>query len=331
MDNIPQHIDAVITWVDGNDENHYRKRQKILLQYENKSENELVTGRDHTRFVDNGELKFCIESIRKFAPWIRTIHLVTDNQKPKFLTEEYKNTFNVNLIDHNEIFRDYEWALPTFNTRTIESALWRINNLAKFFIYFNDDFVLTSHVKPEHFFPDGKVLLRGKWNTIKQYGALRIKLNEIGSFLSKKFLGITRSMHLLQQIKSAQLAGFEKRYYRTSHVPHPVVLSSLEEFFSENMDLFESNIQFKFRNMEQYSAIFLGHHLEISKDNAVLQRPNDYLMLNGELDMLFTLKSKLKKIRRGDAKFICIQGYEKYSRLNQKRIREVLEAVLDIA
>ncbi|MCC5940672.1 MAG: Stealth CR1 domain-containing protein [Balneolaceae bacterium] len=323
-----QHIDAVITWVDGNDQQHYEKRLKVVSENQEIKEKALPTGKDHTRFVDNGELKYCLQSIRKFAPWIRTIHLVTDNQRPDFLTESFQKENGIELVNHEDIFASFEWALPTFNSRTIETALWRIPDLANHFIYFNDDFILTSSVKPEHFFPDGKVLLRGRWNSIKNYGSIRLKINEIISILSKKVLGITRSMHLLQQIKSAQLAGFEKKYYRTPHVPHPIIKSSLSEFFRVNQESFEANIQYKFRNMEQFSAVFLAHHLEIVKGNVVLKKPYDFLMLNGELDISITLKPKLKKIKNRDVKFICLQGFEKYSRLNQKNIIEVLEDIL---
>ncbi|TVR17290.1 MAG: hypothetical protein EA391_05310 [Balneolaceae bacterium] len=324
-----QHIDAVITWVDGNDQQHYEKRRKIVDENKEIKESVLPTGKDNTRFVDNGELKYCLQSIRKFAPWIRTIHLVTDNQRPDFLTEQYQKENGIEFLNHQDIFSSYEWALPTFNSRTIETALWRIPDLSNHFIYFNDDFILTSSVKPEHFFPDGKVLLRGKWNTIKNYGSVRLKINDIISILSKKILGITRSMHLLQQIKSAQLAGFRNKYYRSPHVPHPIIKSSLAKFFSKNQESFQTNIQYKFRNVEQFSAIFLAHHIEISKGNTVLKKPDDFLILNGEMDLSFTLIPKLKKVKNGDAKFICLQGFEKYSRSNQKKIVEVLEDILE--
>ncbi len=330
MENDPLHIDAVITWVDGNDPQHYEKRLKVLLENHQTGENVLPTGNDHTRFLDGGELKYCIQSIRKFAPWIRIIHLVTDNQRPNFLTESYQNENGIKLVDHEDIFSSFEWALPTFNSRTIETVIWRIPDLSNHFIYFNDDFILTSEVKPEHFFPNGKVLLRGKWNSIKNYGSFQIKLNKVVSYLSKKILGITRSMHLLYQIKSAQLAGFKKKYYRSPHVPHPVIKSTLNEFFNANKKKFEENIQYKFRNMSQFSSIFLANHIEISRDNVIMERPDDFLMLNGETDFSLILNQKLKKIENGMVRFICIQGFESYSTLNKKKIAKLLEKVLNI-
>ena len=97
-------IDAVITWVDGNDIHHLNKRMKILEDEIGLPRNDLITSRDETRFLDNGELYYCIKSIRTFIPWIRTIYLVTDNQVPGFLTPDMQKHYQIQLVDHREIF-----------------------------------------------------------------------------------------------------------------------------------------------------------------------------------------------------------------------------------
>jgi hypothetical protein len=324
-------IDAVITWVDGNDADHQKKRLQIQRNTPNMvDENTVLTGMDETRFIDNGELKYCILSIRKFAPWIRTIHLITDNQIPVFLTEEVREKLNVNVVDHKEIFRSYEWALPTFNTRSIESAIWRTPGLAPRFIYFNDDFIITSKVKPGHFFKDGKVILRGKWNSIKNYGRVRLTINHAVSFIAKRFLGITRSMHLLLQIRSAQLAGFNDKYFRVPHVPHPICTDTLKKFFDNNPETFEDNIRYRFRNMDQFSSIFLANHLEIKSGNAEFRSPNDFLMIHGEMDFIPVLNRKLSKIKNNHVRFVCLQGLEKFERRHLKKIRKTLKKDLGL-
>src|SRR5690625_6286210 len=87
--------------------------------------------------------------------------------------------------------------------------LWSIEGLSPRFIYFNDDFVLTKPCKPEHFFQDHTLVLRGKWKRIFKYGKVRQVINQFVSFLAKSVLGITRSMHHLLQIRSAQLRSEE--------------------------------------------------------------------------------------------------------------------------
>jgi hypothetical protein len=315
-------IDAVITWVDGNDPAHREKR--LLALREETHLNEVSTGRDITRFIDNGELSYCIGSIRKFAPWIHKIHLVTDGQIPRFLTKDMQKAWNVHIVDHSDIFQGYEWALPTFNTRTIESALWRIPGLAPYFIYLNDDFIITRDVLPTHFFKNDHVRLQGMWSSISHYGKLRLEVNRLGNYLAKHFLGITRSMHLLLQMRSAQVAGFRDMYYRAPHVPHPVRTETLQEFFALHPGLFEDNIRYRFRNMEQFSAIFLSSHLEIKHGNAILQKPQAHMMINGETDLELSIRLKLRKISDDEIRFLCLQGFEFFSGSQRAVIRRTL-------
>ena len=61
-------IDAVILWVDGNDEKH---RAKMLPYLENKSK--VNSERFKTRYHQVNEIKFTIDSILKFATFIGNI------------------------------------------------------------------------------------------------------------------------------------------------------------------------------------------------------------------------------------------------------------------
>jgi hypothetical protein len=304
-------IDAVITWVDGSDPRHKKRRKKALKKLDTTEGNRLSTGTSKTRFIDNGELRYCLASIRTFAPWIRNIYLVTDNQKPAFLTDQLLEELNIVIIDHKILFRDFEWALPTFNSRTIETALWRIPDIAPRFIYFNDDFIVTAPVSPDHFFENGKVVLRGKWNKIVQYNAIRMAVNNLVTYLAGRLLGITRSMHLLYQMRSAALAGFDRRYFRTPHVPHPVYTETVSRFFEQNPGLFNENIKYPFRDTDQFSSIYLAHHLEIKNDNAILKNEDEYLMINGEMDISRIILNKLNKIKNQEVSLVCLQGVEK--------------------
>jgi hypothetical protein len=72
-------IDAVITWVDGNESRHKAKR----MRYGNDRifQTEDIAG--STRYASVGEIFYCVASINRYAPWIRRIYIVTDNQDPK--------------------------------------------------------------------------------------------------------------------------------------------------------------------------------------------------------------------------------------------------------
>ncbi|MFP8490283.1 Stealth CR1 domain-containing protein [Gracilimonas sp. Q87] len=323
-----ENIDAVITWVDGEDPVHRKKRLSALKDSDNGEINTLPSGADTTRFSDNDEIRYCIKSIIKFASWIRNIYIITDDQRPDFLTDEYMERNNIYIVDHKEIFTGYEWALPTFNTRTIVTAMWRIPGLAPRFINFDDDFVLTRKVEVEDFFVDGKTVLQGSWHKIKKYGPLRLKWNKFLGRLTKKLFGITRSMHTLLQVKSAQVAGFSDQYFYVPHVPHPIQKDTLASFFEENPEIFENNIKYPFRSTDQFSAIILANHLDIKYDKAILRKKSEYLMVHGEMDPSFLLDLKLKKIRDNKVKFICIQSMEGFKPDQRTKVYKTLDKIL---
>ncbi|MEX1011522.1 MAG: stealth family protein [Balneolaceae bacterium] len=360
-DTEPKRIDAVITWVDGSDPEHRKRRLTALKQNrlnecpdsrtepvttanveEVRAESEpshpqtvpigttLHAGTDEARFSDNGELGYCIAGIRTFAPWIDRIYLVTDGQVPSFLTPERQKELNVRIVDHKVIFAGYEWALPTFNSRTIETAVWRIPDLSPHFIYFNDDFILTGPVRREEFFRDGKVISHGVQKRMHTYGPLRMKFSKTMNLLVKKVLGINRTMHHLQQIRSAQAAGFRNRYFRLFHMPHSLRKTTLETFFRENPELFENNIRYPFRDTNQFSAVFLGSSLEFNLGAMELTVPEGMLMINGETDRGIWMRRKLKRLASGDVRFLCLQSFEQLPEKWRQRIEYVLQESLGL-
>src|SRR5690606_9013586 len=114
---------------------------------------------------DAGEIEYCVASILRFAPWFRRIHIVSDAQTPALVQRVRRSEWRdrIRMADHREIFRKFERHLPTFNSRSIISLLWRIPELAERFVYFNDDMALLQPVRERDFFRDGRVVLRGQW------------------------------------------------------------------------------------------------------------------------------------------------------------------------
>ena len=238
-------IDAVILWVDGDDENH---KAKMLPYIEDKTKLKSVKFR--TRYNQVNEIKFTIDSILKYAPYIRNIHIITDNQTPDFLKNRNGDTYNkVSIVDHTVVFQGYEEYLPTFNCRPIETCLYRIPNLAEHFIYFNDDFFLINDTKPTDFFKDGLPILRGKW----------LKFDK--DIFYKKFKK-PRVGHKSIQQNAARLVGFNK-YYNFKHTPHPLRKSTFENYFKANENILVENIKHRFRKTSQFTPQGLANHLEI--------------------------------------------------------------------
>lgn len=164
-------IDAVITWVDGANPAHRQKLDAWLAQ----SGGIRTPAADRTRFNDAGEIDWCIRSLLRFAPWFRRIHIVVDAQVPAIIDRLADSPFagRFNIVDHREIFRGFQQHLPTFNSRSIITMLWRIEGLSDNFVYFNDDMFLLREVAPEDFFRDGKVVQRGLWRPQSGSGWLK--------------------------------------------------------------------------------------------------------------------------------------------------------------
>ena len=136
-------IDFVVTWVDDTDSDWRKKKEKFTGT---KSDD----GNTEVRYRDWDTLKYWFRGVEKFAPWVRNIYFVTDNQKPEWLNAEHPK---LKLINHTDyIPKEY---LPTFNSHTIEWNIHNIKNLSDNFVYFNDDVFLINRVAPEDFFVNG--------------------------------------------------------------------------------------------------------------------------------------------------------------------------------
>jgi hypothetical protein len=304
-------VDAVITWVDGADPVHKAKLDTFIAQMGGAR----PRAANPSRFHNSNEIEYCVTSLLKFASWIRTIYIVSDSQQPEFMKRLQGTLYEsrVKIVDHSDIFRDYESVLPTFNIRSIMTVLWRIPGLAENFIFLNDDFALIRPVKKEDFFRDNKVVIRGRWVGFSDQTISRKLVN-----WWRKIMGTSpdinpqeRVRHLAAQEYSAKLAGMKTRYYQLQHNPHPWRRSTTETFFSANDDLFRSNLSFRFRSAEQFISECLAAYLEISNGHAILENKIETMQLKPAEQNLIRLKNKLQLASRSEKfVFVCIQSLE---------------------
>lgn len=285
-------IDAVILWVDGNDEKHKEKIKPYI-----KDKKSIQSKKFRTRFDQVNEIKFTIDSILKFAPYVRNIFIVTDDQTPGFLDKEgMQNTYKkVSIVDHSVIFSGNEQFLPTFNCRPIETCIYKIPNLAEHFVYFNDDFFLINETNPKDFFKNGLPVLRGKW----------LKFDK--DIFYKKFRKAKTGHKIIQQ-KAAQLVGF-KKYYNFKHTPHPLRKSTFENYFKLNQDVYIENIKHKLRNKNQFAPQGLANHLEIKNKTCILKDDLQLMYFRSYKKPLFWYKFKLNK-RGKDKLFLGLQSLD---------------------
>lgn len=293
--------DAVIAWVDGNDPVHRQRLHDHLRA---------IGGRppetaDPTRFNDAGELDYCVASLARFAPWFRKVHIVTAGQTPNLLRTIEDSAFarRIRLVDHAEIFRGYEHHLPTFNARTISSALWRIEDLAEQFVYFNDDFVLLQPLQETDFFQGDRMVVRGHWRKQSRYSW--------GKRLGHLFSRRTAGSHEAQEM-SAALAGFERKYHYSYHNPYPMRRSTLERYFSRHPERLEANLSHRLRSRLQFRTECLALHLEIARDKALLDNSLKTVQLKPHEQASWRLRAKMSRADRDPSfAFACLQSIEK--------------------
>lgn len=135
-------VDLVYLWVDGNDPVWQAKHNAFIGKTEESSPINCKG-----RYANNDELKYSLRSVETYAPWIRTIFIVTDNQVPEWL--DISNT-KVKIIDHKDIMPAE--SLPCFNSALIEHFLYKIPGLAEHFLLANDDMYLNKAVTVDDFF-----------------------------------------------------------------------------------------------------------------------------------------------------------------------------------
>jgi hypothetical protein len=293
-------IDAVITWVDGNDEEHASKMRRYL-------DNKIILSSKgmSLRYGQIGEIEFCVNSILKYATFIRYIYIVTDNQIPQFLKSNSSLYSKVKIIDHKDIFKNHENLLPTFNSRSIETRLYKIPGLSERFIYFNDDFFLLKKTNVEDFFIGGLPVLRGNWLRFDS-DVLYKKIKTIFKSPKKN----KRVGHKIAQQKAAQILGL-KKYFKFHHTPQPLRKSTFENFFKDNQQLEVLNIKPRFRSDSQFIAQSLANHLEIKNKTSIIKNNYNLVYFQSYKKPLFFIKNKLKKALKDDRKlFICMQSLD---------------------
>lgn len=315
-------IDAVITWVDGQDSEHQAKRQHYLAE-----RGQTLEAMMPTRYNQVGEIRYCLLSLLKFAPWLRHIYIVTDHQFPDVLQElPPQDAEKISCIDHTLIFRDNEHCLPTFNSLSIESMLWRIPNLSEYFIYFNDDCSLIKPVKPSDFFQEHRIVLSGLWKRCFHEHWHRKLQHYLYNQWDLPCEPASPSDHRIFQENAARLAGFQKKFFHLPHKPYPLKKTTFERYNAQHPQHLLQNSQYKFRNLQQFWPISLAYHLDIKAGQIVFQKKFQEVTLHA---YHHSWKKIYQRLALADsnphAKSICIQSLDEADDIRREYLLNWLE------
>ncbi|MFE6866619.1 stealth family protein [Kitasatospora sp. NPDC057692] len=245
-------IDAVITWVDDSDpawqERRAAARARLAhtaapIAEEDGVAESGIAGDADQRFRNRDELRYCLRALAAHAPWIRRVHLVTDDQTPHWLDTDHPG---LTVVPHRELFAGTD-AGPVFNSHAIETRLHLVPDLAEHFLYLNDDVFLGRPLVPEDFFlgngmpryfPDNRIIPPG--------GA------EPGDSVYVAAQKNTRSA-------LAQAVG--KTYPRTlKHSPHPLRRSVLAESAERFEGELHDTVRSPFRSADDLAPVTLAIH-----------------------------------------------------------------------
>lgn len=301
MKNNPK-VDAVITWVDGDDPRHIAKREafgnKKILKVDD------VAG--NTRFRSVGEIMYCVASLNKFAPWLNKIYIVTDEQNPNvepFLNRHFPDGhIPVEIVDHKVIFRGYEQYLPTFNSISIESMTWRIPGLSERFIEFNDDLILSAPTKYEDFFTEDGVVCYGK-----RYSPFITRLLGLTKFHKDGSKRVTFKQTMLN---ARDLLSKSGKFIKLYHTPKALLRSVYEEYFTAHPDHLEKNIKYRFRHHTQYNPQEIQYLLLSDWNRCKLLRAEELLYLKPKKDVEYIAEKLASFDKRASHKFGCFNSLD---------------------
>lgn len=280
-------IDVVYTWVDGDDPAWNAARQ------ERGGERTRPEAGGQARFRSRDELLHSMRSVHLYAPWVRTIHLVTAGQRPPWLADDALLDGRVRVVDHREILPPD--ALPTFNSQAIETALHQVPGLAEHFVYLNDDVFLGRATRPEMFFSPG-----GDFAAFVGDGVVGLP-----GTADKPFLHAAGNNRAL--IEDAFGVAVTQVM---AHSPHPHRVSVLAEVESRFADAVARTARSPFRadtdvsmlsSLAQHYGLVTGTAYAASAEHAFVDLSNA------------RIERQLRQLRARDRDFFCIGDHHEYA------------------
>lgn len=302
-----QVIDIVVLWVDGNDPDWQKKKQKYdVLSNENELNSE-------ARYRDWDIFNYWFRGVEKYAPWVNKIHLVTDGQIPGWINVKHPK---LNIVDHADFIP--EKYLPTFNARTIEVNLHRIKGLSEKFIYFNDDAFIINSVKPEDFFYKNMPVDEGIMGPVsgEKYNIVLYNVLQV----------IARNFDVKRNIKNRPLNWFNIKYksrnlnnflllpwpdflgFSNSHLPISYLKETFDQVWCKENAVLDKTSVSKFRNSSTLNHLVF-RWWQLASNNFYPSNREEFgvsLSIKG-LDMI----GEIKKVIEGNKfKIVCLNDNE---------------------
>lgn len=294
-------IDIVILWVDGNDEEWLKEKNKYSENIGDKKEN---------RFRDCDNLQYVFRGIEKHVPWVNKIFFITWGHIPSWLNTENEKLV---IVKHEDFIpKKY---LPTFNSNVIELNLYRIEELSEKFILMNDDLFFLKDIKPEDFFVDGKPT-----DVYSEYTQLATSYNDVHYMMKANILALINKHFNKEECmkknykkyinrkygklnaNTKQSMKFKKKFvgFWNFHAPQAYLKDTFRKVWELENDKLDYACYNKFRNSSD-----LGHYLcrywQMVSGEFVPKK--DY---SKYLTFLDDNTEAIKALKSGKYKYVCI-------------------------
>jgi len=256
-------VDLVYLWVSGQDPKHHQKRAEWVARCGLPAH----LFNPDVRYVEDDELRYSLRSAEAFAPWVRTIFIVTDDQVPAWLN---RNHPRIRIVDHREII-DPE-SLPTFNTKVIINSLHRIPGLGEHFLYTNDDCFFGQPCRKTDFFArrgvDGRdrIVMKIMFpQGEKNFDSWIVPAHLVRRPLARLWMASYNSLKVLLETRRR----WGRIRYVDSHQTQPMIKAELaaatEEFPAEHRRTAAS----RFRCVHDISFISVARYRSLHRGTAV--------------------------------------------------------------
>lgn len=320
-------IDFVIIWVDGNDPEWQKERNKYKAGS--------YTDNRVQRFRDWDNLMYWFRGVEKFAPWVNKIHFVTWGHLPKWLNTTHPK---LNIVKHSDYIP--EKYLPTFSANPIELNLHRIKGLAENFVFFNDDTFIISPTKKEVFFkndlPCDSAILNVhcySMETVSLYPQVDIglinkyfKMKDVIKSNLFQWFNPKYGKELLRTIALLPCPRFPGMWQH--HLPSSFKKSTFEELWKREYAGLDETCKHKFRYILDYNQ-WLFREWQIAKGEFYPRSTN--IGKSFQLGDFHKVDDVCKYIRKQKLKMICINDGEMTDsefENNKKMIKDAFDKIL---
>lgn len=306
MENSLSDIDLVYLWVDGNDPLWQAKRNAFIG---NTKETSPINCKG--RYANNDELKYSLRSIELYAPWIRKVFIVTDNQTPEWLDTSNPR---VKVVDHKDIMP--QESLPCFNSSLIEKFLYKIPGLAEHFLYANDDMLINRNVDPSDFFTTEGLpvirLVRKRFRKIRWFWREKIRRKPLKNYSAT----IAYASQLVDEKFGKYYTGMPHHNidsYLKSDCRHVAETVMYDEFISNNKNRMRSN--------DDIQRIVFSY-ISLAEKRGQLR----YVTSRESMHVKIHKEKQYKKIKKNNPIFFCMNDSEFADDNDRMMARNYLES-----